>query len=84
MVTLGLAGAADREIWNRAAADDFILVTKDEDFHRLSVLVGPPPKVVWIRLGNCTTGDVERLLRGRFEQVRAFVEHEESAFLALG
>jgi predicted nuclease of predicted toxin-antitoxin system len=34
------------------------LVTKDEDFHRLSVLRGAPPKVVWLRVGNCTTRDL--------------------------
>lgn len=59
-------------------------MTKDEDFHRLSVLLGPPPKVIWIRLGNCTTSDVERLLRLRREEVRAFAAQTEAAFLALG
>jgi predicted nuclease of predicted toxin-antitoxin system len=60
------------------------LVTKDQDFQRLSVLRGPPPKVIWVRLGNCATADVARLLRSRDTQVRAFVEHPEAAFLALG
>lgn len=46
---LELGSAADREIWSRAGADGYVLVTKDEDFHRLSVLFGPRPKVVWIR-----------------------------------
>ena len=32
-----------------------VLVTKDEDFHRLSVLKGARPKVVWLRVGNCAT-----------------------------
>lgn len=82
--TLGLDGAADRAIWDRAAAEGFILVTKDEDFQRMSVLLGPPPKVVWIRLGNCATADVARLLRFRAEAVRAFAEQEEVAFLELG
>ena len=81
---LGLAGAADGALWARAAADGFVLVTKDEDFHRLSVLLGPPPKVVWIRLGNCATADVARLLLARREQVERFIPHEEAAFLALG
>ena len=35
-------------------------MTKDENFHRLSVLLGPPPKVM---LGNCSTDDVIRLLQ---------------------
>jgi len=84
VVALGLGGAGDREIWGRAASENFVLVTKDEDFHRLSVLLGPPPKVIWIRLGNCATADVTRLLRFRADEVRAFVEQVETAFLELG
>jgi predicted nuclease of predicted toxin-antitoxin system len=84
VVALGLGGARDGAIWAQAAAGDFVLVTKDEDFQRLSVLRGPPPKVIWVRLGNCATADVARLLRSQDTQVRAFVEHPEAAFLALG
>lgn len=80
----GLKGAADSAVWAYAAAHDYVLVTKDEDFHRLSVLHGYPPKVIWIRLGNCGTADVARLLRVRCEHVTAFVSDEEAAFLALG
>lgn len=84
VTTLGLGGKSDRLIWTRAAADGFVLVTKDEDFHRLSVLLGPPPKVIWIRLGNCTTEDVARLLRFRTDDVKAFIKKEDAAFLELG
>ena len=59
-------------------------VTKDEDFHRLSVLRGAPPKVVWIRLGNCRTLDIADLLRGHHESVRCFAEQEEASFQILG
>jgi predicted nuclease of predicted toxin-antitoxin system len=60
-----------------------VIVTKDEDFHRLSVLHGPPPKVVWVRSGNCSTDDVIRLLRSHRDDIERFVAHEEAAFLAL-
>ena len=70
-------------IWTYAAANGFLLVTKDEDFQRLSVLHGAPPKVVWIGLGNCSTADVERLLRSRRDEIRQFLEHAEATFLAL-
>jgi predicted nuclease of predicted toxin-antitoxin system len=80
----GLGGAPDSAVWAHAGARGYVLVTKDEDFHRLSVLVGPPPKVVWVRLGNCATGDVARLLRRHHGQVVALVAHAEAAFLALG
>lgn len=80
----GLLGAPDAAVWAHAAARGFVLVTKDEDFQRLSVVRGPPPKVVWIRLGNCATADVARLLRLRSEDVARFVAHADAAFLALG
>jgi predicted nuclease of predicted toxin-antitoxin system len=82
--TVGLEGSADLSVWEYAAAGGFLLVSKDEDFHRLSVLRGFPPKVIWIRLGNCSTSDIELLLRKQLEQVVAFAAHEEAAFIALG
>jgi predicted nuclease of predicted toxin-antitoxin system len=61
-----------------------VLVTKDEDFHRLSVIRGAPPKVAWVRLGNCTTADVECLLRQYANEIRRFAEQNEATFLELG
>jgi len=74
-----------RTVQSGAHARDhgLVIVTKDENFHRLSVLLGPPPKVMWVRLGNCSTDDVIRLLQGRREAIEGFVAHEEAAFLAL-
>lgn len=84
LADVDLLGAPDETVWRHAAAYGFVLVTKDEDFQRLSVVRGPPPKVVWIRLGNCATADVARLLRLRHDDVARFVAHEDAAFLALG
>ena len=39
------------------------IVTKDSDFNELVIKRGYPPKVVWIRRGNCTTSTIEHLLR---------------------
>lgn len=84
VINLGMGGAGDAAIWARAAAGGFVLVTKDEDFQRLSVLRGAPPKVIWIRLGNCATPDVIRLVRFRHDQIRLFVGQADLDFLALG
>ncbi len=81
---VGLAGGPDDTLWAHAARHAFVLVTKDEDFHRLSVARGAPPKVIWVRLGNCATADVARLLRFRREQIAAFVAHPDATFLVLG
>lgn len=81
-----LAGASlpDERVWALAIEHGCVLVTKDEDFHRLSVLRGAPPKVVWVRLGNCATVDVAQLLRRHRDDIRAFDQQHEATFLALG
>jgi len=71
-------------VWDLAGKHGCVLVTKDEDFHRLSVLRGAPPLVVWLRIGNCTTDDVVRLLREHRADIEAFVEQEQATILALG
>ncbi len=52
---LGQGGAADATVWDLARTHGCLVVSKDDDFHRLALLRGAPPKFVWIRLGNCTT-----------------------------
>ncbi|HJU16139.1 MAG TPA: DUF5615 family PIN-like protein [Stellaceae bacterium] len=80
---LGLAPASDRAIWEYAREHGMVIVSKDEDFHRMTVLYGGPPKVIWIRLGNCSTDEIIRLLKERQSQILDFAAHEEAAFLAL-
>ena len=81
---IGAGGAPDTVVWELARERDCLLVTKDEDFHRLSVLRGAPPKVLWIRLGNCSTQDVADLLRQHHAAVARFDAQDEATFLALG
>ncbi len=81
---LGQGGAADPIIWQLAREQGCVLVTKDEDFHRLSVLRGAPPKVVWLRMGNCATADIVRLLTDRADELRVFDAQSETTFLELG
>jgi len=81
---IGLGGAPDEAVWTAATERGCALVTKDEDFHRLSVLRGAPPKVIWLRVGNTSTDDVARLLRERRDDILRFARQEEATFLALG
>ena len=54
-----------------------MIVSKDVDMHDLSLLFGNPPKVVWLRLGNCSTTEVEDLLRKNYEVIKLFSEDEQ-------
>jgi len=60
---LGLDRADDVAVWEHARSDNYTIVTKDADFGELSVVRGFPPKVVWVRIGNCTTAQIETILR---------------------
>jgi predicted nuclease of predicted toxin-antitoxin system len=79
----GLARAPDDLVWAYARDHGLVIVSKDADFHQRSFLYGAPPKVVWIRRGNCSTRDVEQVLRAHVEAVLAFGADEDGSFLEL-
>ncbi|MCA9435439.1 MAG: DUF5615 family PIN-like protein [Candidatus Omnitrophica bacterium] len=81
---LDLQRADDIEVWRNAADRGLTIVSKDSDFHQMSLYHGPPPKVIWIRRGNCSTSMIEDLLRENHEEIGRFLENPEAAFLSLG
>ena len=83
VVLVGLDRASDDEVWGYARANGYTIVTKDSDFNERSVLRGTLPKVIWLRLGNCTTGEVEATLRGHQVEIRAFIEDPTLGVLEL-
>ena len=81
---VGLQAADDDTVWRYAAEHEFVIVSKDADFHERSFLLGHPPKVIWIRRGNCSTDEIVALLRDHHAEMLAFERDEEGSFLALG
>ncbi len=80
---LGLGEATDEEIWRYAVDQGFVIVSKDEDFHQRALVSGSPPKLIWVRLGNCTTSDIEQAIHGGHDTIMAFLEDETASFLTL-
>ncbi len=68
---LGLDQADDTDIWEYARREGYLIVTKDADFSDLSMLRGFPPKIIWIRRGNCKTSAIESMLRSHYADVEA-------------
>ena len=56
---LGMRGAADTVVWNYAREHGYTIVSKDNDFRQRAFLDGPPPKVVWLSVGNAGTGLIQ-------------------------
>jgi len=80
---VGLGALPDRDVWEYARGHHYTLVSKDSDFHELSLLYGSPPKVVWIRRGNCTTRQIEFILRNKREDIQSLMDNPESTYLVI-
>lgn len=80
---VGLGRATDQEVWSYAEQSRLAIVSKDSDFSEMSVLRGFPPKVIWIRRGNCATDEIEEMLRDNYETLERFGEDPETGVLML-
>ena len=69
---VGLAAADDVAVWEYAKAGGFAIVSKDADFRQLSFLYGSPPKIVWLRVGNQSTAQIEAIVRANAGALEAF------------
>lgn len=83
VVEVELDDATDREIWEYAGEHDLIVVSKDSDFRQLAFLYGPPPKVVWLRVGNASTAQIAMVLLDHVERIEVFVDDDEEAMLVI-
>jgi predicted nuclease of predicted toxin-antitoxin system len=80
---VGMKATIDPIVWDYAKDNNLIIVSKDADMHDLSLFFGNPPKVIWLRLGNCSTLQVENVLRRDFNAIKLFYEDENLSLLAL-
>jgi len=80
---LGLASATDQDVWSQAIELGLPIVSKDADFQHRALLYGPPPKVIWLRIGNGPTTAAESLLRDRIGDVRALLADPVASLLVL-
>ena len=80
---LGMGDVLDIEIWQYAHDHDYVIVTKDADFSEFGVVKGFPPKIIWIRRGNCSTSDIEIILRENYSAISALSEDTETGILTL-
>ncbi|MGH9113753.1 MAG: DUF5615 family PIN-like protein [Acidimicrobiales bacterium] len=56
-----------------------MIVSKDSDFRQLAFLYGPPPKVMWLRVGNASTATVLQVILDHVEVIEAFAVSVDEA-----
>ncbi len=64
VVLTGLERADDRDIWEYAKANDFVIVSRDSDFLELAAVLGHPPQVIRLRTPNQSKAATLKLLLG--------------------
>jgi predicted nuclease of predicted toxin-antitoxin system len=70
---LGLENSKDSFLWNYAKENKYYVVTFDSDFYDLGLLKGSSPKVIWLRLVNTSTQNIETTLRKNHDLIRSFL-----------
>lgn len=74
---LNLENSTDREIWEYAKRDGYTIVTFDSDFYDLTLILGIPPKVIWLRSGNTSTNNLIAILTENQSIITEFIENPE-------
>jgi predicted nuclease of predicted toxin-antitoxin system len=70
---LGLENSKDSFLWNYAKENNYCIVTFDGDFYDLGLIKGSSPKVIWLRLGNTSTQNIEIVLRKNYDLIKTFL-----------
>jgi predicted nuclease of predicted toxin-antitoxin system len=83
VTSLGLSGISDHVIWDYARTHGYTVVSKDDDFRSLSLVNGAPPKVIWMRVGNASTTDIENFIRSSLLRIKTFELSPEESLLIL-
>lgn len=81
---LNLTNTDDNIIWNFAKENNYVIVSKDSDFHQRSILYGHPPKFIYLRIGNSPTSKIVNILRDNLAVISEFNNSEVESILVLG
>lgn len=76
-------GRTDAIVWQYAIAHGYAVVSKDNDFRQRAFVSGPPPKVIWLDVGNSGTEAIAELVRSHFTEVNGFGESGQESLLVL-
>jgi predicted nuclease of predicted toxin-antitoxin system len=79
----GLMQTSDTLIWSFAKQHGYAIVSKDADFHQRSLVFGHPPKLVFLRIGNCSKNRITQLLRTHYIQISEFNADPNTSILVL-
>ena len=80
---IGLEASDDIGVWEFAKDKQLTIVTKDSDFNSMVSLFGFPPKVIWLRKGNCSTKQLELILLEHLNVIKEFIRDNKNGILTI-
>jgi len=83
VIQIGYKRSSDSDIWAYARVNGYTIVSKDDDFRQRSLLLGAPPKVVLLRVGNVTTDHIATLITAHADRLAHFDADSEATTLVL-
>ena len=73
--SLGLINADDFDIFMSARNLGFAaILTQDQDFQNLILEHNSPPKVIWLRIGNCSTPLIAEVILRNSALIKEFID----------
>jgi len=81
VASLDMLSADDGAIWDYCRDNGFAILSKDRDFADRVVMEGPPPKVVWLRVGNCSASSLLSILHGASDAIQEFMGSRDAGLL---
>jgi predicted nuclease of predicted toxin-antitoxin system len=78
-----LGYSKDTKIWDFAKNNNFVIVTKDKDFARLSHTHGHPPKVVSLKIGNTSIEMLKQIFIQNEAVFKDFIASDTESIIVL-
>ena len=74
---------SDEKVWTFARNNDYTIVTKESVFNDIAIYKGTPPKIIWIKLGNCKIAEIENILRVNVVAIKEFLDEPIGAIFEI-
>lgn len=72
--SLNLINENDHKIFIYARQNGYeAVLTLDEDFYNILLEHNPPPKVIWLRTGNCSTAHLAQIILNNESDIQSFL-----------
>jgi len=84
-LNLGFLEVADVQVYKLAAqqVNTIIITTKDIDFLNYQNIVGAPPKILYLNIGNLSNQDLKQIIQQKFPAVLQYFTTTDQSFIEI-